>query len=223
MKTRASTGAMSQGFCAYTIYEEMKGQRENLLTPDVILHGYHIGIFPMADSLSGEIRWYLPKLRAIIPLHKFHASRSLRQVVKKNLFDIRINTNFDAVIRACSSLREDLEGTWISEDIIRVYTELHRLGYAHSVEAYYKNELAGGLYGVAIGAVFFGESMFYHKTNASKVALFSLIERLRRQGFELLDSQFMNDNVKRFGAVEISHDEYMIRLESAIYKSVRFV
>jgi leucyl/phenylalanyl-tRNA---protein transferase len=201
----------------------MRSRREDSLTPDVILHGYHIGIFPMADSLSGEIRWYLPKLRAIIPINKFRVSRSLRQVIKKNQFDIRINTNFKSVIRACASLRENMEGTWISEDIIRVYLELNRLGHAHSVEAYEGNELAGGLYGVAIGGVFFGESMFYYKPNASKVALFSLVERLRQKGFELLDSQFMNDNVKRFGAVEISHEEYMIRLESAIYKPVRFV
>lgn len=201
----------------------MRSQRENLLTPDVILHGYHIGIFPMADSLSGEIRWYLPKLRAIIPLHKFHISRSLRQVIKKNQFDIRLNMNFDAVIRTCASLREDLEGTWISEDIIRVYNDLHRLGYAHSVEAYQNDELAGGLYGVAIGGVFFGESMFYYKANASKVALFSLVDRLRQKGFELLDSQFMNENVRRFGAVEISHEDYLIRLEAAIYKPVSFI
>ncbi|NTW50115.1 MAG: leucyl/phenylalanyl-tRNA--protein transferase, partial [Chlorobiales bacterium] len=160
----------------------MRSRREDSLTPDVILHGYHIGIFPMADSLSGEIRWYLPKLRAIIPINKFRVSRSLRQVIKKNQFDIRINTNFKSVIRACASLRENMEGTWISEDIIRVYLELNRLGHAHSVEAYEGNELAGGLYGVAIGGVFFGESMFYYKPNASKVALFSLVERLRQKG-----------------------------------------
>ncbi|ACF13108.1 leucyl/phenylalanyl-tRNA/protein transferase [Chloroherpeton thalassium ATCC 35110] len=201
----------------------MKRQRKNALSPEVILHGYHIGIFPMADSANGEIRWYLPKKRAIIPLDEFKVARSLRQVIKKGLFEVRINCNFEQVIKNCAAPREDDEQTWISHEIMAVYTELHYRGFAHSVESYYQGELAGGLYGVSIGGVFFGESMFYRVPNASKVALHALVSRLRDRDFDLLDSQFMNENVKRFGAIEISHDDYMARLQKAIYNPTAFV
>ncbi len=125
-------------------------------------------------------------------------------------------------MRHCAATRSDDSGTWISEEIIAAYTDLHRLGLAHSVEAYGEGELAGGLYGVAIGAAFFGESMFYLRPNASKVAFHYLIEQLRRQNFALLDSQFMNDNVRRYGAIEIPKEEYLQRLAQAVRREVSF-
>ncbi len=189
---------------------------ENVLSPELIIHGYHIGIFPMADSAHGKVRWYLPKMRAIIPLENFRVSRSLRQVINKNLFEIRFNTDFRTVIMNCAAPRKDSTETWISKDIIFAYYKLHELGYAHSVEAYQNDELVGGLYGVSIGGAFFGESMFYKVSNASKVALFALVSRLREREFKLLDSQFMNENVQRFGAIEVPHTDYMSRLNHAI-------
>jgi len=201
----------------------MKRQSKNVLSSEVILHGYHIGIFPMADSVQGQIRWYLPRKRAIIPLDGFRVARSLRQVIKKGIFEIRINCNFEQVIKNCAAPREDDEQTWISDEIIAAYTDLHYRGFAHSIESYYHGELAGGLYGVSIGGIFFGESMFYRVSNASKVALHALVCRLRERNFDLLDSQFMNENVKRFGAIELPHDEYLVRLEEAIYKPTSFI
>jgi leucyl/phenylalanyl-tRNA--protein transferase len=189
---------------------------ENVLSPELIIHGYHIGIFPMADSAHGKVRWYLPKMRAIIPLENFRVSRSLRQVINKNLFEIRFNRDFRTVIMNCAAPRKDSTETWISKDIIFAYYKLHELGYAHSVEAYQNDELVGGLYGVSIGGAFFGESMFYKVSNASKVALFALVSRLREREFKLLDSQFMNENVQRFGAIEVPHTDYMSRLNKAI-------
>jgi len=192
------------------------------LTPDLVLYGYTIGVFPMADSENGAIRWYFPLKRAIIPLENYRASRSLRQVIKKSIFEIRVNTNFEAVMRACASERGDGYGTWISEEMIEVYAELHRAGYAHSIEAYFDGELAGGLYGISIGAAFFGESMFFRAPNASKVAFDFLISRLKERQYELLDSQYINDNVKRFGAVEITKEEYTDKLKFALRRQLYF-
>jgi len=168
----------------------------------------------MAESRNGEIRWYSPDPRAIIPLDTFKVSRSLRQTLKKNLFLIRWNTSFEEVMRSCAE-RDD---TWISEEIIKGYLELHRLGFAHSVESWKGGILSGGLYGVALGGAFFGESMFSRERDASKVALVHLVERLRENGFELLDTQFITPHLATFGTVEISRREYLILLKKAVVK-----
>lgn len=198
-------------------------RRPQTLSADLLIYGYSTGIFPMADSDTGEVQWYLPKMRAIIPLDGFHVPRSLRQIIKKNLFDIRINENFEAVMRACATERGDERGTWISEEMIEVYCELHDMGYAHSVESYQDGKLVGGLYGVSMGGAFFGESMFYRVSNASKVALYYLVERLKARNFTLLDSQFINDNVARFGAIEIPHNQYLLLLKDALKIRTCFV
>ncbi len=191
------------------------------LTPDDLIYGYINGIFPMADS-DGTLYWYSPDPRAIIPLDTYKAHKSLRPLLNKNYFEIRFNHNFEGVMRGCAIARSDSEDTWISEEIIEAYTGLNGMGLAHSVEAYLDNELVGGLYGVSIGAAFFGESMFYTQPNASKVAFHFLIQTLRQQGFELLDTQFINDNVKRFGAIEIPKANYLNLLRKATAKKARF-
>jgi leucyl/phenylalanyl-tRNA--protein transferase len=194
-----------------------------MLSAQQLLYGYANGIFPMAEGKKGRIYWYAPDPRAIIPIHTYRPQRSLRPVINQNIFGIRFNTCFEKVIRHCAQPREADPGTWISEEIIRAYSELHTYGFAHSVEAYFENELAGGLYGVALGAAFFGESMFHLKPNASKVAFHFLIQQLKKQGFELLDTQFINDNVLRYGAIEIPQKEYLARLVKAIEKKVSFI
>lgn len=181
------------------------------LTPELLLSAYIQGIFPM--DVSGTIQWFSPDPRAIIPLEGFVVSRSLRQAWRRGQFEIRVNTAFESVIRACAQREEE---TWISEEIIAGYTRLHELGWAHSVESWREGELAGGLYGVAIGGAFFGESMFHRQTDASKIALVALVERMRERGFALLDIQFMTEHLARFGAVEIPRREYLRRLKAAI-------
>jgi leucyl/phenylalanyl-tRNA---protein transferase len=199
-------------------------RRHQTLSPDLLLYGYTTGIFPMADADSSEIQWYLPKFRAVLPLDgSFHLPRSLRQILRKNLFEIHINRNFRQVMEYCAVERGDGLGTWISDEMVAAYLELHRQGYAHSVEAYQDGKLVGGLYGVAMGGVFFGESMFHLVSDASKVALSSLVKRLTDRGFSLLDSQFMNDNVRRFGAIEIPHQEFLERLHAALKVRISFV
>ena len=193
----------------------------NLLTADDLIYGYINGIFPMADA-DGSLYWYSPDPRAIIPIDTYRPARSLRPILNKNAFEIRINRNFENVMRHCAAPRVQEEGTWISEDIIRAYTQLHDLGMAHSIETYLDGKLVGGLYGVAIGAAFFGESMFHQVNNASKVAFHALIGILRERNFKLLDTQFINDNVRRFGAVEIPKAEYMARLRQSIAMKTRF-
>jgi leucyl/phenylalanyl-tRNA--protein transferase len=177
----------------------------------------------MAEGKRGRIYWYAPDPRAIIPIHSYKPQRSLRPVINQKKFEIRFNTSFEQVMRHCAAPRKDDENTWISEEIIRAYSALHNMGYAHSVEAYEDGKLAGGLYGVALGGAFFGESMFYLKPNASKVAFYYLIEQLKKQQFELLDTQFINDNVERHGAIEIPREEYMLLLEKALLKRVTFL
>lgn len=191
------------------------------LSADDLIYGYMNGIFPMADS-DGSLYWYSPDPRAIIPIETYKPSKSLRPILNKSYFEIRINHDFEGVMRGCASPREGDEATWISEEIIGAYTELHHLGFAHSVETYIENQLVGGLYGVSIGAVFFGESMFHTVSNASKVAFHYLIEILKQQGFELLDTQFINDNVRRYGAIEIPKSEYIRLLKRAISGKARF-
>jgi leucyl/phenylalanyl-tRNA--protein transferase len=191
------------------------------ISPDDILNGYINGIFPMAEQ-DGSIYWYFPNPRAIIPIDTYKPSKSLRPVINKNYFQIKVNTNFEAVMRGCSGPRVGDPGTWISESIISSYTALHQLGYAHSVESYRDDRLVGGLYGVALSGVFFGESMFTIESNASKVAFHYLIQILRLNRFALLDTQFINDNVLRYGAIEIPREEYLDLLQQALKMKRRF-
>ncbi|WP_138989992.1 leucyl/phenylalanyl-tRNA--protein transferase [Larkinella sp. C7] len=191
------------------------------LSSDDLIYGYINGIFPMADT-DNTLYWYSPDPRAIIPLDTYQPAKSLRPVLNKKVFEIRINADFEQVMRKCALPRSENDGTWISEEIIEAYMDLHQMGMAHSVETYIDNCLVGGLYGVALGAVFFGESMFYQVPNASKVAFHYLIEILRKQQFELLDTQFINDNVRRFGAIEIPRPEYMKRLKQTLQKKANF-
>ncbi|KPM47195.1 leucyl/phenylalanyl-tRNA--protein transferase [Jiulongibacter sediminis] len=191
------------------------------LNAEMLLQGYANGAFPMAEA-SGQIYWYAPDPRAIIPIGNYKPSRSLRPVINQKVFEIKLDTCFKEVMRCCARPRFAGDETWISEEIIRAYCDLHEIGLAHSVEAYFENELVGGLYGVALGAAFFGESMFFEKSNASKVAFHYLIEVLRKNNFQLLDTQFMNDNVERYGAIEIPKAVYEARLIEALQTSCRF-
>ncbi|MBC7568144.1 MAG: leucyl/phenylalanyl-tRNA--protein transferase [Spirosoma sp.] len=193
----------------------------NTLTADDLIYGYINGIFPMADT-DGSLYWYAPDPRAIIPIDTYKPARSLRPVLNQGRFEVRINTNFEQVMRHCSRPRSDDDGVWISEEIIDAYTELHQMGFAHSVETYMENRLVGGLYGVSLGGAFFGESMFYHVSDAAKVAFHYLIIILRQQQYALLDTQFINDNVRRFGAVEIPKADYLKRLKDALRQKARF-
>ncbi|GAB3499273.1 leucyl/phenylalanyl-tRNA--protein transferase [Spirosoma knui] len=193
----------------------------NKLTADDLIYGYINGIFPMADA-DGTLYWYAPDPRAIIPIDTYKPAKSLRPVLNRNAFEIRVNTDFEQVMRQCALPRSEDDSVWISDEIIEAYTELHRLGLAHSVETYMDNRLVGGLYGVALGAVFFGESMFHQVSNASKVAFHYLILILREQQFTLLDTQFINDNVRRYGAIEIPKADYLRQLKTSLRQKARF-
>lgn len=199
-----------------------KPNRSPVLTAEMLIYGYTVGIFPMADERTDDIHWYSPDPRAIIPIEIYQPWRSLRQALKKNLFEIKFDTAFESVMRACAAPRDYDSHTWISPEIIIAYTDLHRDGFAHSVEAWQENQLVGGLYGVSIGGAFFGESMFHTQPDASKIAMHALLMHLRAQGYLLLDTQFINDNVRRYGATEIPREEYLRRLESATAHPVRF-
>ncbi|MFT6879842.1 MAG: leucyl/phenylalanyl-tRNA--protein transferase [Arcticibacterium sp.] len=187
-----------------------------------LLYAYVNGLFPMADE-SGKIGWYAPDPRAIIPIDTYKPSKSLRPILNKEQFDIVINKNFREVMRQCALPRFDGDGIWISKELIDMYTKLHEMGFAHSVEAYQDGELVGGLYGVSVGGAFFGESMFHKISNASKVAFHYLVMRLRDKKFGLLDTQFMNDNVLRYGAIEIPKDDYLKMLGNALTLPTVFV
>ena len=191
------------------------------LDPETLLSAYAQGAFPMTDR-DGVTRWYTADPRGIIPLEDrhFHVPRTLRQAVRQDRFQIRINHDFEQTMRACMLARP--EGSWISEDLIAIYKDLHRLGYAHSVEAWHKGELAGGLYGVSLGGAFFGESMFHHKRDASKIALVHLVQRLRERGYELLDAQAATPHLQQFGCVEIPASEYLRRLKKAVARKCEF-
>jgi len=188
------------------------------LRPDILVWAYARGIFPMADE-HGRIRWYSPDPRGIIELNRFHVPRTLRQRYRQRRFELAVNSAFREVIEACA---DRTEGTWISREMIEAYTRLHELGLAHSVETYRGGRLVGGLYGVAMGAAFFGESMFHRVPDASKVALVYLVERLREREFVLLDVQFVTEHLARFGAVEIARSEYLKRLRAALALPRRF-
>lgn len=189
-----------------------------MIPVDLLLHAYRQAVFPMAME-DGEISWFSPDPRAIIPLETFHVPHGLRRTLKKGLFEIRVDTAFEAVMQGCARRKE----TWINEEIYASYVEMHRRGHAHSLEAWFEDRLAGGLYGIAIGGAFFGESMFHEVTDASKVALHALVVRLRERGFSLLDTQWLTGHLTTFGALEISRADYRRRLAACVDAPCRFV
>lgn len=191
------------------------------LTPNQLMYAYLNGFFPMADE-DGEVYWYDPDPRAIIPIDTYRPARSLRPTLNQHRFEVRIDTQFREVMRQCARPRSPGDGVWISEGLMDAYTNLHHVGKAHSIETYSQGQLAGGLYGVALGGAFFGESMFHHVPDASKVAFHYLIQILRQQRFTLLDTQFINDNVRRLGAIEISRTHYRRQLADALRQPTSF-
>lgn len=183
------------------------------LSPALVLAAYENGFFPMADPDDEyRIGWYAPDPRAILPLDTFRVSRNLEKTVRRGIFEVYSDRDFEGVMRACANREE----TWISEEIIRVFTQLHRAGYAHSIECWRDGRLAGGLYGVALGGAFFGESMFHTERDASKVALVHLVEHLRDRGFVLLDTQYTTSHLEQFGVIEIPRPVYMQKLARAL-------
>jgi leucyl/phenylalanyl-tRNA--protein transferase len=186
---------------------------------EIVLDAYRHGLFPMGDHQSPHIEWYSPDPRGIVPLDAFHVPDRLRRVIRQGRFEIRIDTAFSEVLRLCAARGE----TWITDDIIETYTRMHELGLAHSVEAWRGEELAGGLYGVSLGAAFFGESMFHRVTDASKVALHALVERLRARGYVLLDTQWVTPHLEQFGAIEIRRPHYLRLLKQALARPADFV
>jgi leucyl/phenylalanyl-tRNA---protein transferase len=199
--------------------------RDDELTPELVVRAYCVGAFPMADGRDGGIGWYSPDPRAVIPISEdgFRVPRSLRRRVHSGTYHVTMDQAFDRVIRACAEPRPSAADTWINDEVVDVYNQLHRAGLAHSVEAWAgddEKELVGGLYGVALNGAFFGESMFHRATDASKVCLVALVEHLRARGFELLDVQFVNPHLKQFGVMEIPRSDYMDRLERALSSGV---
>jgi len=188
------------------------------LTTEILEACYRAGAFPMADSY-GRIEFYRSDPRSVLEFEDLHVPRSLGRVIRKGTFEVRVDEDFDGVIRACA----DREETWISAEIIEAYVRLHHAGKAHSVEAYSEEELVGGLYGVALGGAFMGESMFTRKRDASKVCFVYLVGRLRERGYELLDCQIQNPHLARLGAREIPEREYLRRLEHALNLDCSFV
>jgi leucyl/phenylalanyl-tRNA---protein transferase len=197
----------------------MSGRRLTL-TPEGIELAYRHGIFPMADERSGEVLWFRPDPRAVIPLDGFHVSRSLARTLRRGRFEVRVDTAFATVMRGCA---DRPEGSWISERFVEVYGALHRAGKAHSVEAWRDRRLVGGVYGLALGGAFMAESMFHRETDASKVALAALVGRLSERGFTVLDVQYMTPHLESLGAVEITRREYERRLERALALDRTFV
>lgn len=196
------------------------GMRTTKLTPELLVSAYASGIFPMAMDEAGEIGWFSPDPRAIIPLdERFHIPHGLRRVLKRAPFTITVDQDFAGVIRACATAHGS---TWISREIVRSYTELHEHGFAHSVEARMDGKLVGGLYGVHLHGAFFGESMFHHVTDASKVALVALVERLRERQFLLLDTQWVTPHLARFGTITLPRAQYLNLLERALQKRCQF-
>lgn len=193
------------------------------LTPELLLRIYAAGIFPMAENADDPtLHWVDPDFRGILPLDAFHVSRRLQRTLRRAPFDVRVDTAFDDVVAACAQPKFDRPTTWINGEIRRLAGALHRMGHAHSVEAWRGGELVGGLYGIALGAAFFGESMFSRATDASKIALCHLVARLRRGGYLLLDSQFVTEHLTQFGAVEISRAAYHARLARALAQPAQF-
>lgn len=193
------------------------------LSPDLLLRAYAAGIFPMAESADDpEIFWVDPERRGILPLDGCHIPHKLRRTVRNGPFEVRCDSAFAEVVRGCAAATPDRPETWINAEILALYVELHGRGRAHSVETWLDGELVGGLYGVALGGAFFGESMFSRATDASKVALVHLVARLIESGFLLLDTQFTTPHLARFGVIEIPRAEYQRRLSRALASGARF-
>jgi leucyl/phenylalanyl-tRNA--protein transferase len=189
------------------------------LSPDLMIRAYAAGIFPMSDGADHPgIFWVDPQRRGVFPLDGFHVSRSLRRRLRKGGFEIAVNGDFAAVVTACADRPE----TWINDEIFTTYMALHAMGYAHSIEVWMDERLAGGVFGVTLGAAFFGESMFSHRTDGSKIALSFLVERLRKGGFQLFDTQFTTEHLERLGAVELSRAEYRRQLQIAVSSRADF-
>src|ERR1700743_2292220 len=199
----------------------MHGSRT--LTPEQLLLAYRAGVFPMAERREDtELFWVSPDARGIMPLDAFHLPRRLARTVKSDRFTVKVDTAFAEVMRACAAPADDRKESWINAEILALYTSLHRMGHAHSVECWQDGVLVGGLYGVKLGAAFFGESMFSRARDASKVALAHLVARLKAGGFTLLDSQFLTSHLAQFGAIEIPRDDYLDRLEDAVSREASF-
>ena len=193
------------------------------LNEQTILKGYSLGVFPMSESFDDpKIYWINPKKRGIIPIKDFKISKSLKKEIKKNKFKITINKNFNKVITNCAKKTKNRPKTWINKKIIDSYSNLHEIGHAHSIEAWFQNKLVGGLYGVSLGSAFFGESMFSTMSNASKICLVYLIANLNKKGFTLLDTQFVNPYLKKLGAIEISRKKYLKILGNSLKKNIDF-
>ena len=194
------------------------------LAPEVLLRAYAAGVFPMAEGANdGDVFWVDPHMRGILPLHGFHVPRRLRRTIRKRPFEVRVNTAFERVIAECAAPAPGRRSTWINHLIREAYTRLHERGHAHSVECWRDGELVGGLYGVSLGAAFFGESMFSRRRDASKVALVHLVARLKAGGFRLLDTQFVTEHLCRFGAVEVPRYEYHLLLDDAVHAAADFM
>jgi leucyl/phenylalanyl-tRNA--protein transferase len=195
-----------------------------MISGELLVSAYASGWFPMAVE-PGEIRWYSPDPRGIIPLDTFRISRRLARTWRSGRFTIEVNRCFEDVIRACADADRDPEdpGSWIDAEIIESYCALHRQGFAHSVETWQDGQLVGGLYGVALGGAFFGESMFHRVTDASKIALVALVERLRVRGYRLLDTQWVTEHLAQFGAIEIPRRRYLQLLDAALKLDCQFV
>ena len=203
----------------------MTGRDDILLeiTPQVLLKAYAVGIFPMAESAEDPgLYWIEPEMRGIMPLDRFHLPKRLRRTVAQGVYEVRIDHDFDAVIAGCAEPTAGRSKTWINERIRRLYGELFELGHCHTVETWREGRLVGGLYGIALGAAFFGESMFSRERDASKVALVHLVARLRAGGFRLLDTQFTTRHLKQFGAIDVDRRHYHRLLEEATAEAADF-
>jgi leucyl/phenylalanyl-tRNA--protein transferase len=198
--------------------------RNLILTPDILLRAYRLGLFPMAESRRSQVlHWLDPEFRGVLPLDKFHLPRSLMKTLRSAKFTVTANEAFAGTIAGCAESRSRRPETWINPEIERLFSDLHRLGFAHSVECWQGEELVGGLYGASLGGAFFGESLFSTVTDASKVALVHLVARLRLSGFVLLDTQFITTHLAHFGAMEISRSAYHVRLAEAVEVPARFI
>lgn len=194
------------------------------LTPDVLLRAYAMGVFPMAeDRTDPELFWVDPRMRGVIRLDQFHVPRRLRRTVRKGIFEVTFDRAFEEVIERCADSTEGRPRTWINDRIIELYTILHHQGHGHSVECWRGGELVGGVYGISLGAVFFGESMFSRVSDASKVALVHLVAALLGGGYQMVDTQFITQHLARFGAIEIPRNEYRKLLEQTISIPASFV
>jgi leucyl/phenylalanyl-tRNA--protein transferase len=200
-----------------------RGMHDPAITPDLLTRAYAAGFFPMAERRQDpHMVWVSPEERGIIPLRGFHVPSRLARTVKGDRFQVRINSNFSAVITACAESAHGRQETWINDELIQLYCQLHDAGCAHSVECWREDRLVGGLYGVQLGAAFFGESMFSRERDASKVALVHLVARLVRGGFDLLDAQFLTDHLAQFGAFAVPRREYLERLGHAMARTAEF-